>query len=66
HPFSEGTGRNLPPWHRNRFCDHNSESALRDGQQGAGFAEFRSGAKISPRSVVVTGRRCDRIRTPLP
>ncbi|MQM23190.1 hypothetical protein Taro_056253 [Colocasia esculenta] len=31
--------------------DHNSKSTLRDGRQGAGFAEFRSGAEISPRSV---------------
>ncbi|MQL68527.1 hypothetical protein Taro_000835 [Colocasia esculenta] len=32
--------------YRNRLCGHNSESTLRDGRQGAGFTEFRFGAKI--------------------
>ncbi|MQL87492.1 hypothetical protein Taro_020032 [Colocasia esculenta] len=50
-PFSQRTGHNFPPGHRNRLCDHNSESALRDDRQGAGFTEFRSRAKIPPRSV---------------
>ncbi|MQL68573.1 hypothetical protein Taro_000827 [Colocasia esculenta] len=51
HPFSERTGHNFPPEHRNRLCDHNSESTLRDGRQGVGFAGFRSVGKIPPRSV---------------
>ncbi|MQM23378.1 hypothetical protein Taro_056442 [Colocasia esculenta] len=42
------------PYSKNRLFDHNSESALRDGRQGAGFAEFRSGAKIPPESVCTT------------
>ncbi|MQM07713.1 hypothetical protein Taro_040551 [Colocasia esculenta] len=33
------------------MCDHNSESAFRDGRQDAGIAEFRSEAEIPPRSV---------------
>ncbi|MQM02602.1 hypothetical protein Taro_035381, partial [Colocasia esculenta] len=38
------------------LCDHNSESALRDGRQGIGFAEFRSGAKIPPRACILVHR----------
>ncbi|MQL83525.1 hypothetical protein Taro_016016 [Colocasia esculenta] len=51
HPFSEIIGHNFPHGYRNRLCDNKSESALRDGRQGAGFVEFRSAAKIPPRSV---------------
>ncbi|MQM20956.1 hypothetical protein Taro_053986 [Colocasia esculenta] len=45
---SERIGHNFPHMHRNCLCDHNSESALRDGRQGAGFMELRSGVKIPP------------------
>ncbi|MQM22640.1 hypothetical protein Taro_055694 [Colocasia esculenta] len=48
HPFIERIGHNIPHGHRNRLCDHNSESALRDGRHGVGFAEFCSGVKIPP------------------
>ncbi|MQM10605.1 hypothetical protein Taro_043499 [Colocasia esculenta] len=51
HPFSERIGHNFPHGHRNCLCYHNSESTLRDSRQGAGFAEFRYGAKIHPWSV---------------
>ncbi|MQL82899.1 hypothetical protein Taro_015392 [Colocasia esculenta] len=51
HPFNERTGHSFPPRHRNRLCDHNSESAFRDGRLGASFAEFRSGAEIPLLSV---------------
>ncbi|MQM13151.1 hypothetical protein Taro_046080 [Colocasia esculenta] len=53
HPFSERIGHNFPHGHRNRLCEHNSESALRDDRQGAGIAEFRSGAKIPPAACVL-------------
>ncbi|MQL77316.1 hypothetical protein Taro_009729, partial [Colocasia esculenta] len=56
HPFSERIGHNFPHGHRNRLCDHNSESALRDGRQGIGFAEFCSGAKILPAACVLVHR----------
>ncbi|MQL96473.1 hypothetical protein Taro_029166, partial [Colocasia esculenta] len=49
--LSERTGHNSPPEYRNSLCDHNSESTLRDGRQGAGFYEFRFGAEIGPRNV---------------
>ncbi|MQM23209.1 hypothetical protein Taro_056272, partial [Colocasia esculenta] len=51
HPFNERIGHNFSHGHQNLLCDHNSESTLRDGRQGAGFAEFRFGAKIPSRSV---------------
>ncbi|MQM21897.1 hypothetical protein Taro_054944 [Colocasia esculenta] len=53
HPFSERIGHNFPHGHQNRLCDHNSESALRDGRQGAGFAEFCSGPKFTPGACVL-------------
>ncbi|MQL78233.1 hypothetical protein Taro_010623 [Colocasia esculenta] len=56
HPFSERIGHNFPHGRRNRLCDHNSESALRDGRHGAGFAEFRFGAKIPPGACVLVHR----------
>ncbi|MQL90943.1 hypothetical protein Taro_023546 [Colocasia esculenta] len=51
HPFRERTSRNFPVGYWNSICEHNSESALRDNRQDAGFAEFCAGAKILPRSV---------------
>ncbi|MQL78356.1 hypothetical protein Taro_010787 [Colocasia esculenta] len=55
-PIYERIGHNIPHGHRNRLCDHNSESVLRDGRQGAGFAKFRSGAKIPPVACVLVHR----------
>ncbi|MQL93938.1 hypothetical protein Taro_026592, partial [Colocasia esculenta] len=52
----ERTRHNFLPRHRNRLCDHNSESALRVGRQGAGFAEFHSGAKIHRGACVLVHR----------
>ncbi|MQM23650.1 hypothetical protein Taro_056717, partial [Colocasia esculenta] len=49
-------GHNIPNGHRNRLCDHNSESALRDGRQGASFVEFHFGAKIPPGACVLVHR----------
>ncbi|MQM17266.1 hypothetical protein Taro_050235 [Colocasia esculenta] len=40
----------------NDLCDHNSESALRDGRQSAGFAEFCFGAKIRRVACVLVHR----------
>ncbi|MQL87275.1 hypothetical protein Taro_019821, partial [Colocasia esculenta] len=56
YPFSERIGHNFPHGHRNCLCDRNSESALRDGRKCAGFAEFRSGAKIPPGACVLVHR----------
>ncbi|MQM22237.1 hypothetical protein Taro_055287 [Colocasia esculenta] len=54
---SERIGHNFPHGHQNRLCDHNSESALRDGRQDASFAEFRFGGKIPPRACVLVHRQ---------
>ncbi|MQM17450.1 hypothetical protein Taro_050422 [Colocasia esculenta] len=54
--FSVRIGHNFPHEHQNRLCDHNSESALRDGRQGVGFAELCSGAKIPPGACVLVHR----------
>ncbi|MQL71893.1 hypothetical protein Taro_004186, partial [Colocasia esculenta] len=51
HSISERTGHNFPPGYQNRLCDHHSESAVRDGRQGAILAEFRSWAEIPPQSM---------------
>ncbi|MQM21847.1 hypothetical protein Taro_054892 [Colocasia esculenta] len=51
--------QNFPHGRRNRLCDHNSESALRDGRQRAGFAEFHSVDKIPTWSVCTSTPTAD-------